>query len=132
MKTKALAALITISSVLPLSLSAQQHDHQAATEGGMQHCQMMTDMTGMQTEMQAMMKDMKDPAMKERMQKMHDQMQAMMTHMQDMHKGGEMAMQCGQGGGGMNMDMKGMNHEGMNMNQSPAPANPPAEHNHTP
>ena len=128
MKNKVLAALITMSSLLPLTLPAQQHEHQAAGGGGMQ-CDMMTNMTGMQTEMQAMIKDTNDPAMKERMQKMHDQMQAMMTHMQAMHKDG--AMQCGQGGG-MNMDMKGMNHEGMNMNQDPAPAKPAPEHNHTP
>jgi len=70
------------------------------------NCPMMGDtaslqkgMGGMMTDMDAMMKDAGDPAMKARMQKMHEQMAAMMTSMQGMH-GGMMGGGM-MGGGGM-------------------------------
>lgn len=56
------------------------------------------DMSAMMGDMDSMMKEAKDPAMKTRMQKMHEQMATMMTSMRRM------------GGGMMGRDMMGMMH----------------------
>lgn len=97
-KTAAVTALL----ILPLparaqSATAPKTQPPAASGGMMMNCPMMgattamqKDMGGMMSEMQAMMKDAKDPAMKERMQKMHERMSVMMAGMQKMGMGGMM------------------------------------------
>ena len=99
MTTCALAALLA----LPFAASAQNAAPKAnapAVSSTMMNCPMMANMSGMQkdtdgvmSEMQAMMKDTKDPALKERMQDMHDRMSAMMVNMQKMGSMGMMGSQ---------------------------------------
>ena len=101
MMTCALAALLA----LPFAASAQKAAPKAdapAASSTMMNCPMMGNMAGMQkdmgsvmSEMQAMMKDTKDPALKDRIQKMHDRMSAMMVNMQNMSSMGMMGNMMG-------------------------------------
>ena len=96
----AFAALLA----LPFAASAQnvapKADGSAANNA--RNCPMIAgmpgvqkDMGGVMSEMQAMMKDTKDPALKERIQKMHEQMSAMMASMQKMGGMGMMGNMMG-------------------------------------
>lgn len=102
MKHPIKATAVAVLLLLPLpacaqSAAAPKTEAPAASGGMIMNCPMMgdntamrKDMGGMMSEMQAMMKDAKDPAMKERMQKMHARMSVMMASMQKMGMGGMM------------------------------------------
>lgn len=99
MMTCALGALLALPFTVSAQTAAPKADTPAASSMAM-NCPMMAgmsgtqkDMGGMMSDMQAMVNDTKDPAMKERMQKMHDHMSAMMAGMQKM---GSMGMMGGQ------------------------------------
>ena len=96
----ALVALLALPFAASAQNAAPKSDAPAARNGMTMNCPMMTNMSAMQrdmggvmSEMLAMMKDTKDPALKERMQKMHDRMSAMVVSMQKM---GSMGMMGGQ------------------------------------
>lgn len=96
MKTTLRTLLIASAFILPMSAAYAGHDGNAAPNMmcapdkecpmGDQAGDMQTRMGGMMSGMQGMMEQMKDPAMKEKMQKMHGDMGAMMQHMQQMHE----------------------------------------------
>lgn len=101
MKTILRTLLIASAFILPMSAAYAGHDGKAAPkmEGMQMMCtpdkkcpmgdqagDMQTRMGGMMSGMQGMMEQMKDPALKEKMQKMHEDMGAMMQHMQKMHE----------------------------------------------
>lgn len=101
MKTTIKTLLIASAFILPISAAYAGHDGKpAAKMEGMQmmckpdmKCPMGDQMGDMQTRMDTMMsgmqgmgEQMKDPAMKEKMQKMHKDMGDMMKHMQQMHE----------------------------------------------
>lgn len=101
MKTTLKTLLIASALILPMSAAYAAHDGKAAPkmEGMQMMCKpdmkcpmgdqmgdMQTRMDTMMSGMQGMMEQMKDPAMKEKMQQTHKDMGAMMQHMQQMHE----------------------------------------------
>jgi hypothetical protein len=77
--------------------------------------QMQKQMSGMMTDMRAMMEDTKDPAAKSRMQSMHERMRAIMANMQKMH-------------GGMMMGTAPNNPSGTAEAPTPSPDQPKEDH----
>lgn len=91
--------LIAAALVLPVSTWAGHHEQDEGNMNPMQMCKpeqecpMADNMKGMQNKMGGMMSDMhgimkqtKDPVMKEKMGKMHGDMGGMMQHMKQMHE----------------------------------------------
>jgi hypothetical protein len=120
MKTLFNACVSSVLFLAPLNAFAQSASGE--NDAPDKACPTKTEMMGMQknmgsmmTEVDAMMGDMRDPRMKDRMQKMHVQMSAMMANMEKMD-GSVM-------GGGM---MSGQMAPAGNMKGAAPSATPPA------